>query len=130
MNQNFNGYPYGANNFYQQNQDMSKIKPRPIFEYITGGIDAARMYPMTPNQIVYLKDEQNNLLFERKTDANGIFSFKTYQLVEVKQADASNFATKTDLVELQQQIQNQINGIVNLLQGNAQPNNNQQKSEG
>lgn len=129
MQQSFNNYPYGTNNFYQQNQDMSKIKTRPIFEYITGGIEAARMYPMTPNQTVYLKDEQSNLLFERKTDSNGLFSFKTYQLVEVKQADTSNFATKTDLVELQQQIQNQINGIVNLLQDNKQANN-QQKSEG
>lgn len=129
MQQNFNNYPYG-NNFYQQNQDMSKIKPRPIFEYITGGIDAARMYPMTPNQTVYLKDEQSNLLFERKTDANGLFSFKTFELVEVKQADSSNFATKTDLAELQSQIQSQINGIINLLQGNVQTNNNQQKNEG
>lgn len=91
MQNNNNGYfgnpyynPYNGfqangqtNNFQSNNQ-----APRMIFSYVQG-IEGAKAFFVQPNQTVFLRDSEQNILYEKSADFQGRTTMKIYELHEV-----------------------------------------------
>ena len=75
--------PYQSNNQqYQQPQQTSYL---PLT--FVSGIEGAKAFIVAPNQVVYLKDSDSNILFEKKADQQGKYTLTAFEL---KQIDINN----------------------------------------
>ena len=120
-------YPYtqGNNNMqyqqaYQQPQvQMQQQQTNYLPLTFVNGIEGAKAFIVNPNQVIYLKDSDSNLLFEKKADSQGKYTITAFEL---KQVDYSrpvqkpvetpvNYATIDDLTKLQVRLENMINEI-------------------
>lgn len=130
QNNNFNN----MNNMYQQPQQMQP-QPTQQTSYLpltfTSGVVGVKSFIVAPNQTVYLRDsdEGSNLLFEKSADMYGKYTIKAYRLTEVDleqigkpnnesqkqeiitKEDLQPFATKTELKDLQEAFEKQMNNL-------------------
>lgn len=91
MNNNFyNQNPYGYNyyqnsNMYQQ-QPMQQVLQQAIIPMTyVNGLEGAKAYWMATNSIAYLRDNNDDsILYEKKTDSLGKFQIKGYKLTELQ----------------------------------------------
>ena len=124
-------YPYTQGNTqstqqYQQMQyqqmQMPQQQPQQT-NYLpltfVNGIEGAKAFIVHPNQVIYLKDSDSNLLFEKKADAQGKYTITAFELKQVDynrptqqpvQA-AVNYATIDDLTKVQMRLENMINAL-------------------
>ena len=78
------------------------------------GIEGAKAFIVGANQVVYLKDSDSNILYEKKADAQGKYTLTAYEL---KQVDIHNnttpvkteYATTNDLAMLKSTFIEQMN---------------------
>ena len=63
------------------------------------GIEGAKAFIVAPNQVVYLKDSDSNILYEKKADAQGRYSLTAYEMKPVNDTSKqqSQYATTSDL---------------------------------
>lgn len=100
MNNNFyNQNPYGYNyyqnpNMYQQ-QPMQQAPQQAIIPMTyVNGLEGAKAYWMATNSIAYLRDNNDDsILYEKKTDALGKFQIKGFKLTEL-QVENGTFKTQ------------------------------------
>lgn len=90
----------GMSNVNQQNAYFGNTKE---FDYVNG-VEEAKNYILSPNQLVYLKDKQSNLIFEKKADEQGRYVLKAYELKEVNQSKDNDYVTKSDFTALEEKI--------------------------
>lgn len=131
MNYNYNNYgnPYmynqmSANKYAQPNQQAvynNYQQPQNIAmpqyqqtNYLpltfVNGVEGAKAFIVNPNQTIYLKDSDSNLLFEKRADSQGKYSLVGYKLEEISINDinkttnestevVNKFATKDEVKE-------------------------------
>ena len=89
MNNNFyNQNPYGYGNYYQPQQYQQYQHPQmqtTIPMTYVNGLEGAKAYWMGTNSIAYLRDNNDDtILYEKKTDAVGKYYIKGYKLTEMQ----------------------------------------------
>ena len=99
MNNNYyNQNPYGnyyGQPMYQQpvQQQMQQHVVLPM-AYVNG-LDGAKAYWMGTNQIAYLRDNNDDsIMYEKKTDAVGKYYMKAYKLTELETDGNNGFKTQ------------------------------------
>lgn len=106
-NNSYGNTPYGNYNFgnsgyqqpnytqYQPNQtmynqyqtpQMQQVNPQTNYLSLTfvNGIEGAKAFIVNPNQVIYLKDSDSNLIFEKKADAQGKYTLNAFEMKEVQ----------------------------------------------
>lgn len=105
-NQGFN-YPYiqqNANtqgNYYYQNPSSNyNTPPKPTYlpMMLVTGIEGTKDIIVLPNQSVYLKDSDSDLMFLKQADAQGRYSLKAYDLKEIALEDVGKPAQSLNLI--------------------------------
>ncbi len=77
---------------YQQPQMQPQVQvQQPQTNYLpltfVSGIEGAKAFIVPANSVIYLKDSESNLLFEKKADAQGKYTMTAFEL---KQVDPTN----------------------------------------
>ena len=106
------------NPYYNPYQQYPYTQPQTQTSYLPltfiNGIEGAKAFIVGANQVVYLKDSDSNILYEKKADAQGKYTLTAYEL---KQIDINNnqtlakteYATTSDLAMLKSTFIEQIN---------------------
>lgn len=84
MNYNpYNQYPY---NNYQYQQQPQMTQPQTTYLPLTfvNGIEGAKAFIVGANQVVYLKDSDSNLMFEKRADSQGKYTLIAYELKSIE----------------------------------------------
>ena len=135
-------YPYGQNqygyspyNTYGAQTVQQQYQPPVVYPLTyTNGVIGAKAFPMQqPNSTVYLLDsDTNNVIYEKKADAQGRCTLKAYSLTEISLDNTTNqnnvketFATKTDIEKISESIvelKQLIEDMKNVQQSNASIN--------
>lgn len=112
---------YNQQNYYQPIQHQQQIY-LPL-TYVNG-IEQAKSFLVLPNQTIFLKDDENGVLYEKKTDSSGkasIIPFKLYP-INLEEVGNSNigkmeneYASKSDLKQLESIVIEQINSLSTLI---------------
>lgn len=83
---------------------MQQQRPNQLPLIIVNGLEGTNEIIVFPNQSVYLKDSNSNMLFIKQADAQGRYSLKAYDLKEVSLNDIGkpidNGVTRDDFKEL------------------------------
>lgn len=123
MNYNnpYNQYPYINNNYgyqqptYQPQYQNQYQQPQQNYIPLTfvSGIEGAKAFIVAPNQVVFLKDSDSDLIFQKKADAQGKYEMKAFHMTEVTDGNntvtnSSNYITKNDLNALESIFTNKI----------------------
>lgn len=97
----YNQYPYS-----QPQQPQTNYLPLTFIS----GIEGAKAFIVAPNQVVYLKDSDSNILYEKKADAQGRYSLTAYEMKPVNDTSKqqSEFATTSDLTALKSMLTEKI----------------------
>lgn len=127
MNNNYyNQYPY--NNYYQpQYQQMPMQQPTQIIIPMTyvNGLEGAKAYWMGTNSIAYLRDNNDDsILYEKKTDAVGKYQIKGYKLTEL-QTENGVFKTQNEQINIKT-LENKIDAIYAIISGKIEEKINDQ----
>lgn len=93
--------PYQAYPYTQPNQAQTQSTNYLQLTFING-IEGAKAFIVAPNQTIYLKDSDSNILYEKKADAQGRYTLTAFELKQVEintpQATPTNtYATTSDL---------------------------------
>ena len=89
MNYNYNQYgQYPYNNYSYQPQMSQQTQYIPLT--FVSGIEGAKAFIVTPNQTVYLRDSDSDLLYIKSADNQGRYSLKIYNLVPVEDKKTIN----------------------------------------
>lgn len=92
---------YGYQN-YQNYAPQPKLNTNSIFAFVNG-VEEARAFIVSPNQTVYLLDNNSSHLFIKKADMQGRYLMEDYILTKAEQEN-TDFVKKSDFESLQQQI--------------------------
>lgn len=131
-------YPYTAQQNYQQPQyqqpQMQQVQTQTNYLPLTfvSGIEGAKAFIVPANSIIYLKDSESNLLFEKKADAQGKYTMTAFELKQIDlnnpnknndvqqpqveyltKKDLKDYATFEDINKLQIKIQNSLDKVFN-----------------
>ncbi len=87
----------------------------PIMTWVQGGIDGAKMYPVSPNSRAYLFDSEEDCFYVKVTDDMGrVSSFRKFSYQEDiieepnTQQNTSEYVTKKDLEDVIRNLTNEI----------------------
>ena len=102
-------YPY-TQPTQQQNAPMTNYLQLTFIN----GIEGAKAFIVAPNQTIYLKDSDSNILYEKKADAQGRYTLTAFELkpVEINTPTApvkTEYATTSDLNALKSFFTEQVN---------------------
>ena len=125
----YQSYPYTQQQYHQPQQQMQTNYLQLTF---INGIEGAKAFIVAPNQTIYLKDSDSNILYEKKADAQGRYTLTAFEL---KQIDINNsstnapvkteYATTSDLVALKSTFIEQMNILSNEIQKLAKSQNSE-----
>ena len=110
-------YPYTQNTMqYQQPQPQPQVQTNYLPLTFINGIEGAKAFIVHPNQTVYLKDSDSNLLFEKRADSQGKYTITAFELKQVDYTKpavqpVTNYATLEDLNNLQVKLEAMINSM-------------------
>lgn len=108
-------YPY--TNGYNNHQVYQQVQPQTSYIPLTfiNGIEGAKAFIVAPNQTVYLKDSDSNILYEKRADQQGKYTLTAYELKPIdvnkpitEQKVANEYATTSDLNALKSIFTEQI----------------------
>ena len=91
-------------NYYGQNYSYIPL----IF---VNGIEGARSHIVAPNQTVYLRDNDAEIIYIKTADSQGRYNLKAYNLVPVEQPKPAEYATMDALKDLEKRLKKLIGGI-------------------
>lgn len=74
------------------------------------GIEGAKSYIVAPNQTVYLRDSDADIIYIKTADPQGRYILKSYNLVPVEQTKPSEYATIDALKDLEERLTKLIGG--------------------
>lgn len=154
----YSSYNYGnynnSNNMFQQqtspynnmnlNQMQQMQQPQQTLQYqqqiylpITyiNGYNEAKRFVVFPNQTIFLKDDENEVLYEKQVDSAGKVYLRPYKLTQLKLDDLESgkalssdnqYASKSDVERLESVVLDKINTLktiieTTLLNNNATP---------
>lgn len=122
MNNNFyNQNPYGYGGYYQQPMYQAQPQVQQVQQQVVipltyvNGLEGAKAYFMGTNQVAYLRDNNDDsILYEKKTDNVGKYQMKAYKLTELKTENNSTFVmpNTTDSMKV---LESKLDAIYSLL---------------
>lgn len=108
----YNQYPYTAYANNNNNMQYQQYAQQPQMQYqqqptqqmsqqqttylpltFVNGVEGAKAFIVGANQIIYLKDSDSNILFEKKADAQGKYTLTAFKLEKV---DINNIGKDTN----------------------------------
>ena len=96
----YNQYPYS-----QPQPQQTNYLPLTF----VSGIEGAKAFIVAPNQVIYLKDSDSNILYEKRADAQGRYSLVAYEMKPVNDSKSStDYATTSDLNALKSMLTEKI----------------------
>lgn len=96
----YNQYPYS-----QPQPQQTNYLPLTF----VSGIEGAKAFIVAPNQVIYLKDSDSNILYEKRADAQGRYSLVAYEMKPVNDSKpTSDYATTSDLNALKSLLNEKI----------------------
>ena len=103
---NYNNPYFNPYQNYQYSQPQTNYLPLTFIS----GIEGAKAFIVAPNQTVYLKDSDSNILYEKKADAQGRYSLTAYEMKPVNDTSKQQieFATTSDLTALKSMLTEKI----------------------
>lgn len=136
---NYNNPYFNPYQQYPYTQPTQQQTPMTNYLQLTfiNGIEGAKAFIVAPNQTIYLKDSDSNILYEKKADAQGRYTLTAFELkpVEINTPTApvkTEYATTSDLNALKSTFMEQMNIItsklekLNLTQNKEATSNEQQ----
>ncbi len=101
MNNNYyNQNPYGYGNYFQQQPTFQQSQAVVPMSYVNG-LEGAKAYWMGTNSIAYLRDNNDDsILYEKRTDAVGKYYIKGFKLTEMQLDQNGSFKTQNELDSL------------------------------
>ena len=137
---NYNNPYFNPYQQYPYTQPTQQQTPMTNYLQLTfiNGIEGAKAFIVAPNQTIYLKDSDSNILYEKKADAQGRYTLTAFELklVEINTPTAPSqptaYATTSDLNALKSIFMEQMNIItsklekLNLTQNKEATSNEQQ----
>ena len=123
MNYNYNQfgqYPYNYTQpqpAYQQYQQPQQTQYIPLT--FVSGIEGAKAFIVGPNQTVYLRDSDSDIIFIKSADPQGRYTLKIYNLVpteEVKKTVKNEFASLEALEALKRDLEDRMNEFSSALE--------------
>ena len=137
---NYNNPYFNPYQQYPYTQPTQQQTPMTNYLQLTfiNGIEGAKAFIVAPNQTIYLKDSDSNILYEKKADAQGRYTLTAFELkpVEINTPTAPTqptaYATTSDLNALKSTFMEQMNIItsklekLNLTQNKEATSNEQQ----
>lgn len=115
----YQSYPYTQQQYQQPQQQMQTNYLQLTF---INGIEGAKAFIVAPNQTIYLKDSDSNILYEKKADAQGRYTLTAFELKQIdinnqtNNAQPTTYATTNDLNALKTAFSEQMNIITNQLE--------------
>lgn len=98
----YNQYPYS-----QPQPQPQQTNYLPLT--FVSGIEGAKAFIVAPNQVIYLKDSDSNILYEKRADAQGRYSLVAYEMNPVNDSKpTSDYATTSDLNALKSMLTEKI----------------------
>ena len=113
---NYNNPYFNPYQQYPYTQPTQQQTPMTNYLQLTfiNGIEGAKAFIVAPNQTIYLKDSDSNILYEKKADAQGRYTLTAFELkpVEINTPTApvkTEYATTSDLNALKSFFTDQVN---------------------
>ena len=113
---NYNNPYFNPYQQYPYTQPTQQQTPMTNYLKLTfiNGIEGAKAFIVAPNQTIYLKDSDSNILYEKKADAQGRYTLTAFELkpVEINTPTApvkTEYATTSDLNALKSFFTEQVN---------------------
>ena len=114
---NYNNPYFNPYQQYPYTQPTQQQTPMTNYLQLTfiNGIEGAKAFIVAPNQTIYLKDSDSNILYEKKADAQGRYTLTAFELkpVEINTPTAPTqptaYATTSDLNALKSFFTEQVN---------------------
>ena len=93
--------PYQSYPYTQQQTPQTQPTNYLQLTFING-IEGAKAFIVAPNQTIYLKDSDSNILYEKKADAQGRYTLTAFELKQVElntptPTQPTPYATTNDL---------------------------------
>jgi hypothetical protein len=117
---NYNNPYFNPYQQYPYTQPTQQQTPMTNYLQLTfiNGIEGAKAFIVAPNQTIYLKDSDSNILYEKKADAQGRYTLTAFELkpVEINTPTApvkTEYATTSDLNALKSFFTEQVNILSN-----------------
>ena len=124
-------------NFSMQQPQMQQVQTQTNYLPLTfvNGIEGAKAFIVGANQVVYLKDSDSNILFEKKADYQGKYTLNAFEL---KNIDINNIGkpvvveqnlevvTKNDLNALETVFVERMNNLSSQLEKLVKTQNNEE----
>lgn len=109
MNQNLSNYNNYQPNYNNQNQQM-RVK----CDYLNvSNLDEVKSFIMQPNTTVLFKDANNKIIYEKKTDSQGISEIKAYQETSIQQNNnKEEYLTINQFNDFREKIEQKINDCI------------------
>ena len=111
-NNPYNQYPYTNNVYQPQYQQPQQTTYLPLT--FVNGIEGAKAFIVGANQVVYLKDSDSNILYEKRADQQGRYTLTAYEMnkIDMNNPTPVKYAQICDL--------NALNENVNILSGKVE----------
>jgi hypothetical protein len=115
---NYNNTYFNPYQQYPYTQQVQQPQPQIQTSYLpltfVSGLEGAKAFIVGANQVVYLRDSDSNILYEKKADAQGRYTLTAYELKPIDnnaqtQQTKSEYATTNDLVALKSFFIEQMN---------------------
>ena len=113
---NYNNPYFNPYQQYPYTQPTQQQTPMTNYLQLTfiNGIEGAKAFIVAPNQTIYLKDSDSNILYEKKADAQGRYTLTAFELkpIEINTPTApvkTEYATTSDLNALKSFFTEQVN---------------------
>lgn len=106
LNQNLNNY-----NNYQGVNTQQQAPQRAKCDFIAiSNLDEVKSFIMQPNTTVLFKDVNNKIIYEKKTDSQGISEIKAYQETSITNNNNVEYVTLKDFNDFKNDIEKRLNG--------------------
>jgi hypothetical protein len=115
---NYNNPYFNPYQQYPYTQQVQQPQPQIQTSYLpltfVSGLEGAKAFIVGANQVVYLRDSDSNILYEKKADAQGRYTLTAYELKPIDnnaqtQQTKTEYATTTDLNALKSFFIEQMN---------------------
>lgn len=120
----YNGYPYqnqqvaqptyqqqslnNYNNFQGMQMQQSQ---RAKYDFLPiSNVEEVKSYLMQPNTTVLFKDVNNKMIYEKKTDSQGISEIKVYQETTLNN---NEYVRQQDFISFKNDLENRLNNLAN-----------------
>lgn len=115
----YNAYPYQTQQVAQptysqqqmtyQAQQTQNNYQRAKYDFLPiSNVEEVKSYLMNPNSTVLFKDVNNKIIYEKKTDSQGISEIKAYQEVNLS---GNEYVRQQDFISFKNELETRLNNL-------------------